>query len=402
MNLKLALRNVFRNRRRTLFSLLVIGVGVTLLSFVLGFVAEALRSTERSLALELGALQVGDARVLEGRASGLEALISPSDLDKVVGLVRTVEGSRISPQLNFAGLIGNEKGSTLLLARGVVPEDCMADYVCMLVAGRPLAEREAREVVLGERLAGKLNLRPGDTVNVAAGTVNGTLNASTVTVVGTLRLSNAQLEERFALVPLGFAQRLVRTTGVERVLIWIEDLAEAPQVRTQLEQRLKDAGLSFSVRTWQDLSPFFESIGTFWRAFSGLTSLAIFVLVFFSVLEVLTISFLERTREVATVRALGVPWSRVFGNFVLEGMAVGFLGGLAGVMGGIFLGLVFNALGLTFVPPGGTMPQPIRVAVGLQTLVVPFLLALLATAASSVYPGWKNARLNVAEALRAV
>jgi len=120
------------------------------------------------------------------------------------------------------------------------------------------------------------------------------------------------------------------------------------------------------------------------------------------VLEVLTISFLERTREVATVRALGVPWSRVFGNFVLEGMAVGFLGGLGGVMGGIFLGLVFNALGLTFVPPGGTMPQPIRVAVGLQTLVVPFFLVLLATAASSVYPGWKNARLNVAEALRAV
>jgi len=100
------------------------------------------------------------------------------------------------------------------------------------------------------------------------------------------------------------------------------------------------------------------------------------------------------------VRALGASRGRVFTGFVLEGLAVGALGGLIGVAAGALLSLAFNALGFSFVPPGGNMPQPIRVALGPSTLVLPFLVALGATFLSSLYPAARNARLTVAEALR--
>ncbi|MDD5220807.1 MAG: hypothetical protein PHV11_09590, partial [Candidatus Bipolaricaulis sp.] len=74
MELRLALRNVFRNRRRTAFSLAVIVVGTVVFLVLLGFLGETLRSTERSLACESGAVQVADPRLFENQATGYEYL----------------------------------------------------------------------------------------------------------------------------------------------------------------------------------------------------------------------------------------------------------------------------------------------------------------------------------------
>ena len=399
--IKIAVRNVFRNRRRTLISLLVIGIGLTILAFVLGFVGEAIVAAQRSLAQELGALQIGNPRVLDGRTSGLEGLIDAEVVQRALALVEELPNvAGVTTQIRFAGLIGDDQGSTLLLARGIVPEDCMTDYACMIVAGRGLEGSEAREIVLGERLARRLGVGPGDRVNVATGTAAGTLNAATVTVVGVVRYGEAQVEDRLGFVPLGFAQRLLRTAGVERILVWLDDLDQASGFAGQLSRAFSSEGLPLAVRTWDELSPFFASLQTFWSAFSGFTSLAVFILVFFSVLEVLTISFLERTREVGTVRALGASRGRVFAGFVTEGLAVGVIGGLTGAIAGAALAYLFNSVGLTFVPPGGNMPQPIRVAINTSTVAIPFLVALGATFLSSLYPARKNARLTVVEALR--
>lgn len=403
MTLVIALRNVFRNRRRTLISLLVIVIGLTILSFVLGFVGEAINAAKRSLAMELGALQIGDPRVLDGKATGLERLIPPEIAERVLTIVGDLPGvTGVTTQIRFAGLIGDEAGSTLLLARGIVPEDCMTNYACMIAAGRGLEGPDAREIVVGERLAQRLGVGPGDRVNVATGTVSGTLNAATVTVVGIVQYGEAQVEERLGFVSLGFAQRLLRTNGVERVLVWLDDLDQSGAHAERLARELSAEGFPLSVRTWDELTPFFASLQTFWSAFSGFTALAVFVLVFFSVLEVLTIAFLERTREVGTVRALGASRRRVFAGFVTEGLVVGIVGGLCGAIAGAAVAFLFNSLGLTFVPPGGNMPQSIRVASSTSTLAIPFLVALGATFLSSLYPAAKNARLTVVEALRSL
>jgi len=403
MNTRIAVRNVFRNRRRTLFSLLVISLGVTILSFVLGFVGEALESTKRSLAMESGAIQIGDAGVLDGTAPGLERLIAPDVLARVLELTKAeprVVG--VTWQLGFSGLIGGSEGSTLLIARGILPETCMDAYMCLIVEGGPLEQADGREILLGARLAASLGVAPGDRINLATGTVTGAFNAATVTVAGTVRMSDAQTEERLGLVPLGFAQRLLRTDGVERVLIQLDNLDAASDVAAALAGALEADGVPLVTRTWQELSPFYDSLSVFWSAFAQFTTLAVFVLVFFSVLEVLTISFLERTREVATVRALGTSRLRVFTGLVTEGAVVGLLGGLIGVVAGGVLAGVLNALGLAWVPPGGAMPQPIRVAIGPATLLLPLLTAVGATLVSSLYPASKNARLTVAEALRSI
>ncbi len=403
MGPKVALRNVLRNRRRTAFSLAVIVIGVALLAFVQGFVGEALDSTQRSLAMVTGAVQIADPQVLDGQGSGLETLIPPDTLAQVLSqLEERPEVESVTWELGFSGLIGDREGSTLALFRGVVPEDCMEAYDCVLLAGRVLEEDGAREVVLSEGLARKLGAEVGTRLNLAANSTAGALNAATVTVVGIARYDDGQFGDQLAFVPLGFAQRVLRTTGVQRLVIQFDEIDSAQTVASELNSGFVDTGLPLAARTWQELNPTYESLEVFWTAFSGFVGLAVFVLVFFSVLEVLTMAFLERIREVATLRALGTSRIRVFGDLVLEGAFVGLMGGVLGVgMAGI-LGALFNALGISWTPPGAVMPQTIRVQLGAGVFVMPLVTALLATVISSLYPASRNARITVAEALRSI
>ena len=406
MTWRLALRNVFRNRRRTGFTLAVMIVGVSILLFLLGFIGEALRSTKQSFADETGALQIADERLFENTAKDYDYLISPDALDRVVEIVREEPGVvSFTWRLDFAGLIGDASGSTLLIGQGVVPCNAVQDYDCVITEGTGLpepGEGSDRQTVLGRALARKLGVTTGDRISIATGTVSGSFNAASVDVVGEMAYAIEDVEKQLAVFPISFVQRLLKTDGVERVLVRLEDLDDADDVAASLDAKLADAGIPLVTRTWEELNPSFESLQTFYAGFSGLAGVAVFVLVFFSVLEVLTIAFLERTREIGTLRALGTVPSRVFRTFFAEGIWLGLIGGGAGLAVGVGVALVFNAVGFAWTPPGAAMPQAIRLQLGLSTVLIPFLTAVGATLVSAIYPSRKNAKTRIVDALRSV
>jgi putative ABC transport system permease protein len=403
MEFKTALRNVFRNRRRTTFSLAVIVVGTAIFLFALAYIGEALRSSRTSIACETGAVQVADDRLFNNETDGYDYLIGPDLRDRVVALVAARPGVvGTAWQLDFAGLVGDESGSTLIIGRGITTCSCVKDYDCFAIEGKDLPADDSREAILGRALAAKLGVSIGDRINVATGTVSGNFNAATVTMVGSLSYGIETLEKQLGLFPVAFVQRLLKTDGVARILIGLEDLEKAREFAASLQADLRTQGIPLAVRTWEELSPSYESLKTFYTAFSGLAGIAVFALVFFSVVEILTISFLERTREVGTVRAFGATRWRVFRGFLLEGTLIGVLGAAIGVALGFALAAAFSAIGFAWTPPGGAVAQAIRLELTPATGLIPFFTVVLATLASSIYPAWKNARQRVVQALQSV
>ena len=403
MEFKTALRNVFRNRRRTAFSLTVIVVGTAVFLFALAYIGEALRSSRTAIVCETGAVQVADRRLFEDENEGYDYLISPEVRDRAVALAADRPGVvGTAWQLDFAGLVGDEKGSTLILGRGMTTCSCVKDYDCYAIQGASLPTGDAREAILGRALAGKLGVGIGDRLNVATGTVSGNFNAATITMVGSLSYGVETLEKQLGLFPVGFVQRLLKTDGIARILIGLEDPMKATEFAVTLAEDLQAEGIPLAVRTWEELSPSYGSLKTFYAAFSGLAGIAVFVLVFFSVVEILTISFLERTREVGTVRAFGATRWRIFRGFLLEGAFIGVLGAAMGATLGLVLSLAFNAIGFAWTPPGAAIAQAIRLDLSPSVILVPFVTVVFATIASSLYPAWKNSRLRVVQALQSV
>lgn len=400
MFLKIAARNVLRNKRRTAFSLGVTALGVAILYFVMGFITESFESIKINLAREIGAVQIADATLFDNKTERYEYLIPPQTLEQIVVLLQ--DDPRVTGYtwtLGFAGLIGNEKNSTLVVGRGLIPGNPIEDYSRVVVDGRPLTHDGTPQILIGRRLAEKLNVRPGDIINVASGTASGAFNAASAQIVGTIRYNNITQEGQIGIVNLEFAQQLLRTQGIERVIIQLKDLDQAEAFAQEIKARLAAAGIALDARPWQRLTTFYDSIRAFWSVFAAFTTMGVFVLVFFSVLEVLTMSFLERTREVGTIRAIGTNRSQVFRIFIAEGTILGVLGGLLGVAVGTILGLWLNSAAITWLPPGALDPAPVQIAVNLSVAVVPFFTALISTLLGTLYPAWKTARQNVVEAL---
>ncbi len=403
MFFKIALRNLRRNTRRTAFSLGVITLGVAIMYLVLGFTGQSIDATKETLTSTSGAVQVADADLFDNAATDYdEYLIDPDTLAQVERML--ADDPRVAattPQLGFSGLIGNQQGSTLLLGTGLVPGNAIQDYSGVVEAGSPLNADDGG-ILITRQSAEDLDVGVGDVLNIATGTASGSFGAISVTVRGLVQINAGGSSQDLGFVSLSTVQKLLRTDGVERVLVELERVEQADAFAQEFQRKLDEAGIPLAVRTWKELNPFYDSIQSFWNVFSGFTGIGVFVLVFFSVLEVLTMSFLERTREVGSIRAIGTHRAQVFRMFLTEGVVIGLVGGVTGVLAGVGLSALINGVTINWEPPGAVEPIPLQIKIALSVTVIPFLTAIVSTLLSALYPSWTNARRRIVEALNYV
>ncbi len=399
----LALRNLSRNRRRTLLSAGIVALGCALSLVVLGFVERSRALIQESTVQQFGNLQIADPNLLDGRAEGFAYLIDPVRRVQVEELVRAERGVvGTTAQLSLSGLLAVRRTTAVVRAVGVVPENGVLDYNDLVVEGRGLRPGDVGAVLVGRTLAEELGLRPGDFLNLTATTVAGAFNVSPLEVVGIFRFSSAEVERAQVFVPLAFAQLLLATDGVDRVVVRLDRLGRTWAAARAIGARLRAAGLALEVRTWDVLSPFYRGLSAFFDLLFGFLVAAVFVLVFFVVLQILTLSFLERTREVGTIRALGTRRDEVFRLFVAEGLWLGLLGGGVGVLAGLGLSLLFNGVGIPWQPPGTVEAVALGVDLTPAVVGIPWTVSVLSTALSAVLPAYQATRVSVADALRAV
>jgi putative ABC transport system permease protein len=417
MFFKIALRNVFRNKRRTFLSLFVVAFGVSILYLIMGFVSESLETTKQSMAQLYGSVQIADENVFDQTTRGYGHLITPETATQIEAILNDepkVVGYK--QELGFFGLIGNEKGSRIVTGSAFVPDNSVEDFSSLIVDGEPLnnsssvceeifnRERPDSEpgdcqVIIGRRLAAALGVQAGDSINVATNSVTGNFSAASAKIMGVFQFNDIDQEGQLGYVSLNMAKKILRTDNIERFVVNIDNLDDAQTFAVDLQQKLNAAGINLSVKPWQDLNPLYDQVQEFGSFFTLFTNIGVFILAFFGVFEVLTMSFLERTREVGTVRAVGTKRWQVFSTFVIEGFVLGVLGGISGVVLGSILGVVVNQLSLTWVPPGSIDPVPVVVQIGLLVAVAPFLIALVSTFLGTLYPAFKSSRFNIVKSL---
>jgi len=237
-------------------------------------------------------------------------------------------------------------------------------------------------------------------ITLTVTTVDGAFNASPLEIAGIYRFTSSQVESQQIYLPLQFGQLLLNTNGVDRLVVMLDDLDSTQPARARIQGGLDLSSSGLEVKTWDELSPFYEELTGYFNALFGVVTLAVSVLVFFIILQVLTMSFLERTREVGTIRALGTKSGEVFRLFFTESFWLALLGSGTGIAFGVVLGLAFNAVGIEWQPPGTVEPVVLGIRMTAQTAWLPFVVSVVATLLSAIFPSVQAARLQVAEALR--
>jgi len=400
MGLRIALRNVLRNPRRTLLSLVIIALGTGMLFVVSGFVRSMTDMIVDDTIEMYGNLQIADIDYWD-RADDRELTLLDADriADLEAQLEEIPEVTGYSANLSFTSQIQKGSESSLLFGVGVDPEKrILAGYE--ITRGVDLQPGDRGKIVIGQLLADNLGVEPGDYVTLLIATVSGSFNTGRLQVVGAFRAFEEYFEAQFAYVPIGTAQMLLGTQGVDTLVVKLNDLESTDGVIEKLTQSLTGPLAGIEARPWYELASEYEQTVGMFNFILGAVSLAIFVLVFFSILEVLTMSFMERTREVGTLRAIGTKRKSVFRLFLTEGVLLGVLGGFFGIFVGLGLGVLVNHSGIGWTPPGGLEEVPILVTLSAASAITPLVIALFSTLISAVFPALHSSRIRVVEALR--
>jgi len=463
MTLKIAIRNILRNRRRTVMTLLAIAVGAIGVVLFGEFVRYVTAGLETNTVTRVGHLTVfrtgyfafGAGDPAEYGIADYPAVVKIVRDDAVLGPLAEV----VTPVVSLAGIAGNFEidASKTFLGTGVVPSDrdrlqrwdpygvnrrraapesALRDddeargivgvglaRVLGLCAPLRIARCPARPskpsasgAALSEDLASLAAsdratqpVRAGDLprLDLLAATAGGAPNVVSLFVARAEPQGVRELDDNFVAMHIALAQKLVygrgpaKATGIVVQLHRTEDLARA---RDRLRALFTEHHLDLEVRDFGELQPFYtQAVGMF-RAVFLFISLIMGVIVLFTIVNTMGMSVMERTTEIGTLRAMGLRRSGVRRLFLVEGAILGAIGATIGVALAQLAAALINRSSMTWTPPGQAAPVPLGVlTTGAAGFIAAVWLAIvIAAMIATLAPASRGARFQVVDALRHV
>lgn len=244
-------------------------------------------------------------------------------------------------------------------------------------------------------------------VQLLSATANGAPNIVSLNVAGVDTQSVKELDDNYVAMPLALAQQLVygrgehKVTGIVLQLHRSEDVAAA---RARLVSWIAERHLPLEVRDYKELNPFFvQVVGLFSLIFMFL-ALIMIVIVLFAVVNTMTMNVLERTAKIGTVRAMGVRRASVRRLFLAEGAVLGALGATLGVVLAFIAIALVDHGGFMWMPPGNTDPVPFELAWPTRPLLLlgTWLGLVLVATLATLPPANRAAKSRIVDALRHV
>ena len=324
--------------------------------------------------------------------------------DRVVGAAPHVETQAL--------LQGSTRRGAII--RGVVPalEQRVSTLADNMIEGSlsDLAPG-AFKLVVGRQLANALELKLGDSVNVFVADETTTApssipRAKRFTVSGIFQTGVQEYDAGMAIIHLEDAQNLSGLgDGVSGVRLMLRDMWGAWPVARDLGKRMEGY---YGVRSWnQDHANFFQALKLEKTVMFVLLSLVIAIAAF-NLVSSLVMLVQDKQSDIAILRTLGMSPGAVMAVFIVQGMVIGMIGIVGGVVGGVLLGsnlshvvgLVERLVGTELMPADvyyiSGVPSVVEAGDVAKIALIAFALCLLAT----IYPAWRAARTDPANALR--
>jgi putative ABC transport system permease protein len=216
-----------------------------------------------------------------------------------------------------------------------------------------------------------------------------------------------ELDDIYVALHLAQAQRLIYggdQPQVTAIIVQLHHTAQIPAARARLQSLLATTlkGDPLEVQDYETLNPYYGQTIGFFAAIFGFISILIGVIVLFTVGNTMSMAVVERTPEIGTLRAIGLRRSGIREMFMVEGMLLGVVGSILGIVVALILAFLINHGGITWTPPGRVDAVPLTVRVWGETLpMIGVIIGLtLVTVVSSWIPSRRGARINIVTALR--
>jgi len=400
-DLKLAVRNIVRQRQRSLFALAIIIGGVIAFMLAGGFIQWIFDNIrEKTIYAQLGHVQIVRPGFFEKGVSDPYSYLLPQN-DPLLGQIAETPGVRaIAPRLAFTGLISHNESSVGFGGEGVDParETELSRYL-FIVKGQGLSADDPNGIIVGEGLAANLGIKAGDTVVLLGSTRKGGLNAIECHVRGLFMTSTKAYDDAFLRTPLPIAQQLSRVTGATSWVVVLNRTEDTDDFVTKIRANANRSDVQLV--PWHEMADFYKKTVALMSRQIGSVNLMIGLIIILSISNTLSAAVIERTGEIGTIMALGSRARDVLRLFILEGLILGILGGVIGVIAGSLLAALISYVGIPMPPPPG-MARGFIGQININSSIVfeALALAIVTTLLASIFPAWKASRMVIVDALR--
>jgi len=404
---RLAWRNIWRHRRRTVIVVIAMAMSLWLMMFYDGFVAGFNNAIYGNAIKFLG----GNIQI---HAAGYQESSSKTPLLPLVSDQAAVDAALAQPNVVAAsrriitgGLATTREGAFPVSIVGIEPEQEQPVSLPAqnITSGRYLAADDADGVLIGQGLATAMNVQVGDRFTIAGQSTHEQMRQRTVTVAGIYDLGMGEIEKRSVFMSLKEAQELYGLPDQStEVVVTLEKLGEEPAVVVKLQKALP----AYEIGSWETNFPELKAaLATKGKAMD-IFSLIIIIVAGIGILNLLMMAVYERTREIGLLGAMGLKPRQISWLFILEGTMMG----LVGIAAGIGLGLVLNGLmgviGFDFTAfttvteYAALINERVYPTLGTEKLLTRALTIAIISALASLYPAREASRREPADALHYV
>jgi len=405
--LRLAWRNIWRHRRRTLIIVLAMGLGLAMMMFYDGLMSGFDQAIYGNAIKVLG----GNIQIHAGGYSseaGQDPLTPLSDDQGVVtAALAQPQVLAATRRINTGGLVSSREGAFAVSIVGIEPEKELAVNLAAqnVIAGRYLTAEDGDVIFVGKGLADAMGVTVGDRITLVGRSTHEQTRNRTMTVTGIYDLGMPDVEKGTIYISLGEAQSLYDLNGQStEVAVVLKQLGQEASVIRALQPVLP----GYDVESWRTNFPELVAAMETKNGVMDIFSIIILGIAGIGILNLLLMAVYERTREIGLLGALGLKPRQISLLFILEGTLIG----LVGVAAGIVLGLLFNGLfrqvGLDYTAFSGVtdfmalISERIYPSWGVEKLPGRALTVAIISALAAFIPAREAARHEPAEALHHV
>ncbi len=404
--LRLAWRNVWRHKRRTIIIVLAMSLTLALMMFYDGLMNGFTDAIYGNAVKVLG----GNIQV---HAEGYRAQANSTPLLPITDAQAVVSAAEANPmvlaatqRINTGGLVTSREGAFAVGITGVEPEkelkvNIIGQYV---TEGRNLTSNDTDSLLIGRGLAEAMNVKVGDRVTMVGRSQHKEMRQRTMTIVGIYDLGMADIEKQTVYISLNEAKSLYEMTAPTEIAIFLQHLGQEDKVIAGLKSSLS----GYEIESFQANYPDLANAITSKTGVMNIFSVIIIAIAGVGILNLLLMAIYERTREIGVLGAMGLKPRQISLLFILEGTMIG----LVGVAVGIILGLALNGAlmknGLDF----GNLTQAASYMAlvkdkvyptwGVEKLVLRASMVAIISALAALIPAVEAGRREPAEALHFV
>ena len=405
--LRLAWRNIWRHKRRTVIIVLAMSLTLALMMFYDGLMGGFTDAIYGNAVKVLG----GNIQV---HAEGYRAQMNSTPLLPLADPQAVVSEAEANPltlaatqRINTGGLLTNREGAFAVGITGVQPEKEMTVNIIgqHVTDGRNLTSDDLDNILIGRGLADAMSVQVGDRITLVGRSQHQQMRQRTMTIVGIFDLGMADIEKQTVYISLGEAQSLYDLPGQStEVAVFLKNLGQEDVVISNMKSNLSGYEIESFEANYPDLASAINSKGGVMNIFSVI----IIGIAGVGILNLLLMAVYERTREIGVLGAMGLKPNQISLLFILEGTMIG----LVGVATGIVLGLALNGMlmrvGLDFGSMGqvasymALISDKVYPTLGTEKLLMRASMVAIISALAAVIPAIEAGRREPAEALHFV